>query len=429
VRAPSAARRLAATTLAAAALAACGEHRADVGPAPDQVDVHGAPSARRAAGAGLYARYCALCHAPDATGYAADHAPSLVSRTFLESASNDFLTRAIKNGRPGTAMAGYAKARGGPLEDDEVAALIEYLRYPNPSAIVPPKAAVHGEPARGEATWTRACQPCHGTKEKRGEYVHLQNPELLATASDGFLRHAIVNGRPGTPMPSFRALLDERELADVIAFVRGPAPAAPEKPAPRVPRSAAEVPANLPLIINPSGGKPSFTLREERYVPADQVKAALDGGKRIVILDARAPSDWLDGHIPGSVPAPYYDLAKLDAVPKDGTYIVAYCACPHHASGAVVDELRKRGFKQTAVLDEGILVWKQRGYPMASIEPPAGGAPPPPAAPSPGTSAGVGAPASPGGGTAPLPGGVPGVGGLRPTGAAPGSGAPRPRNL
>jgi len=85
-----------------------------------------------------------------------------------------------------------------------------------------------------------------------------------------------------------------------------------------------------------------------------------------VIIDARAASDWYVMHIPGSIPIPYYMLARLDALPRDGTWITAYCACPHHASGAIVDELRKRGFPHTAVLDEGILEWKKRGYPTVS---------------------------------------------------------------
>ena len=31
----------------------------------------------------------------------------------------------------------------------------------------------------------------------------------------------------------------------------------------------------------------------------------------------------------------------------------------------VVDELRMRGFANTAVLDEGIVFWQDAGYPMA----------------------------------------------------------------
>jgi rhodanese-related sulfurtransferase len=51
-------------------------------------------------------------------------------------------------------------------------------------------------------------------------------------------------------------------------------------------------------------------------------------------------------------------------MPKDSTWIVAYCACPHAASGQVVNKLRDYGFQNTAILDEGILVWAQLGYPV-----------------------------------------------------------------
>jgi hypothetical protein len=43
---------------------------------------------------------------------------------------------------------------------------------------------------------------------------------------------------------------------------------------------------------------------------------------------------------------------------------VAYCACPHHLSGIVVDELIKRGHKKAYVLDEGINVWRQKNHPV-----------------------------------------------------------------
>ncbi len=123
-------------------------------------------------------------------------------------------------------------------------------------------------------------------------------------------------------------------------------------------------------MINPKGPSPEFTLKADRFIPIDDVKRALDEKRRIVIIDARASSDWLTMHIPGSISVPYYAFARLDTLPRDGTWITAYCACPHHASGAVVDELRRRGFTHTAVLDEGILEWKKRGYPIAG-QPPA----------------------------------------------------------
>jgi rhodanese-related sulfurtransferase len=72
---------------------------------------------------------------------------------------------------------------------------------------------------------------------------------------------------------------------------------------------------------------------------------------------------------------PYYDTAKLERIPNDGTWVVAYCACPHHASGAVVDALRQRNYPHTAVLDEGILFWREHGYPVEGDATGVGGAP------------------------------------------------------
>jgi mono/diheme cytochrome c family protein/rhodanese-related sulfurtransferase len=314
--------------------------------------------ARFEAGAAAFTKYCALCHAADATGYAADHAPSLVSTTFLATATNEYIARGIREGRPGTAMAGYGKIRGGPLDDDEVAAIIAFLRDRGPARERLPTLPVTGDVPRGEAVYKANCQRCHGTRTDRGDAVHLANMSLLSAASDAFLRYAVVHGRPGTPMPSFQGVLGEDEIDDVVAMLRTWA-----MPPPPEPIAPPELPPLTDPIINPRGQNPVFTLREDRYVPIADVKAALEAKKRIVIIDARATSDWLVMHIPGSISVPYYGYARLDELPKDDTWITAYCACPHHASGVVVDELRKRGFKHTAVLDEGILEWKKREYP------------------------------------------------------------------
>ncbi|HEY3499220.1 MAG TPA: rhodanese-like domain-containing protein, partial [Polyangiaceae bacterium] len=77
---------------------------------------------------------------------------------------------------------------------------------------------------------------------------------------------------------------------------------------------------------------------------------------------------------------PYHDANRLERIPNDGTWVVAYCACPHHASGEVVDALRARKYPNTAVLDEGILFWKDKGYPLAGENAPK--SPPPGARPS-----------------------------------------------
>jgi rhodanese-related sulfurtransferase len=108
-------------------------------------------------------------------------------------------------------------------------------------------------------------------------------------------------------------------------------------------------------------------------VSVDEVRRALAEKRRMVIIDARPPSDWMRVHVQGAVSIPYHDMKRLDEIPKD-VWVIAYCACPHHLSGIVVDELWKKGHDRALVLDEGILEWHRRGYPVTA----APGVTPPP---------------------------------------------------
>ncbi len=307
-------------------------------------------------GAELYGKLCAMCHGDEREGGKSDNAPSLASPTFLASVSDNFLRDAIVTGRPGTAMGGYGKRTGGPLSAADVDELIAFLR-----AGAPPHAVLHAPapgPSVGEGKdiYTHTCATCHGAPGQRGTAVYLAGASFLRTADDAFLAYAIANGRPGTKMEAQK--LSPAQVGEVIAYMRSwaaPAPAQPQQQ---------EVPKDLPIVLNPKGPTPTFPpLKEDRYVPAADVKAAMDKGAKLVIVDARPPSDWLRVHIPGAISIPYYDMKMIDQLPTDGTWILTYCACPHHASGIVLDELRKRGFKNSAVIDEGILGWQRAGYP------------------------------------------------------------------
>jgi len=307
--------------------------------------------------AAMFATLCAHCHGPAAAGYAADHAPSLVNPTFLESASDLYLHHSIEQGRPGTSMAAYAASAGGPLSPPAVDRLVAWIRSHGPPAReLAPVAA--GDPARGHTSYVARCQSCHGDATERGPYVMLANPAFLAAASDPFLQHAIVAGRPGTAMPAFAATLGPQEIADVVAYLRSLAR----------PVDASRLPpptGKEPLFAYPEGPAPEFTIKDDRFVGVDQVVRALRERRRFVIIDARPESDWMVAHITGAVSIPHYQLRRLDEIPADA-WAIAYCACPHHLSGVVVDSLRARGHAHAFVLDEGILEWERRGYPIVA---------------------------------------------------------------
>jgi len=314
-------------------------------------------------GRDLYARMCAVCHGRQGEGYAADQAPALAQPDFLASVSDQFLRSAIANGRAGTTMSAWSTVRGGPLAPRNVDALIAFLdaRGTRTRATLDERSDT-GNAVRGAEVYARECQRCHGARGTGGPNVHIGDPELLAGATNGFLRHAIGAGRPGTPMPPFAALLADGAIDDVVALLRSWQ--AHASSVARYAPPARPLPLPLgPVPLNPRGPEPAGFRAQPATTGADAVKAQLDRGARMALLDARAPSDYLGEHIAGAVSVPFYDPEPyISQLPKDA-WLVCYCACPHAESGQLAQKLVQKGFTKVTVLDEGLGVWKGRKYP------------------------------------------------------------------
>jgi cytochrome c oxidase cbb3-type subunit III len=343
---------------------------AGCGPRVDAVVPDGKepPSEAAQQGKQLYDKYCKLCHGEDARGYSADHANQLANAEFLRSAPDQLLVMGIDQGRPGTPMSAFGKMFGGPLALEQERKIVAYLRSLGEGRIALQDKPAAGDPAAGETLFKARCAKCHGEKAEGKTALSLSNPVFLMTAPDDFIRYGILKGRPGTPMPAFEKELAAADVENLVAFIRSLA-----RNVESLPRGGEPPPSFDTAVIHPDGPDPAFgALREGRYVPAAEVKAAFDKRAKMVLLDARPTSDWLLSHIPGALPVPYYDADRMAAkLPKDGTWIIAYCGCPHAASGHVMDMLREKGFPKTAVIDEGIFEWIRRGYPITYGKPPA----------------------------------------------------------
>lgn len=313
-----------------------------------------------------YQKFCALCHGSEREGNAADFAPSLRSKSLMATTPLNFLASTIGFGRPNTAMAAYLIDMGGPMSMKEIFNMALWLQYKSGhEPITLGTEAVSGDLKKGALLFESKCAECHGKMAEGITAPALANPAFLAFATDTYIKYAIENGREETEMIAYKNELSTKDINDLTSYIRSLTSGwSPE------PKALATYPKPADYILNKNGVNPEFDLKENRYVPMLQVALALENKKKMVILDTRTTSEWHNAHIPGAVPVPYYITEKEVAkdLPRDDTWIIAYCSCPHAASDKIINMLRKQGFKNTAVIDEGFFNWINAGYPVIGGE-------------------------------------------------------------
>jgi cbb3-type cytochrome c oxidase subunit III len=172
-------------------------------------------------GGALYAKLCAICHGGQGEGYVVEGAPALGNQDFLAVASDEFIFAAIARGRPGTKMSPWSAQLEGPLDDQQIQALVNFIRSRQtvPSVNVD-DVPILGSPRTGMQVFQARCTVCHGEDGEGNSAPSLNNSEFLAAASDGFIRYAVAYGRRGTPMASYATELTWREIDDLVALIR-----------------------------------------------------------------------------------------------------------------------------------------------------------------------------------------------------------------
>ncbi len=179
-------------------------------------------------GGELYALYCSSCHGNDGGGdlIAEIPTPSLNNDDVLGVIDDDYLRRVITSGRRGSYMPGWGPGKGG-LSRAEIDRIVSHLRtWQQDAAVAAEARAERGDPEIGRRYYQGLCANCHGTAGDGGIGISLNSPSFLAIASDRFLAETIINGRPGTAMPSWK-ILPTQGVSDLLAYLRTWQPTAP----------------------------------------------------------------------------------------------------------------------------------------------------------------------------------------------------------
>lgn len=96
--------------------------------------------------------------------------------------------------------------------------------------------------------------------------------------------------------------------------------------------------------------------------PAD-LKAALDAGENVVVIDARSNASYAEEHIPGAINIPHRTMdATTTAAIDRSALVVTYCdgiGCNASTRGAL--NMTRLGFNVKELMG-GLVWWKQDGY-------------------------------------------------------------------
>ncbi len=187
------------------------------------------PAAGAPDGAALYRQHCAVCHGTQGSGGVG---VPLSLPDFLAVASDDYLARTIRKGRPGRVMPAFPG-----LGDAEIDALVSYVRgFADVPAPRYDQTSLQGDASRGGKLFAQHCAICHGDHGQGGKGTgvtfsrprgapvmapSLGNPGFQESVSDAMLRATLLRGRHGTPMPSIGEMgLKASDADDLVAFIR-----------------------------------------------------------------------------------------------------------------------------------------------------------------------------------------------------------------
>ena len=104
-----------------------------------------------------------------------------------------------------------------------------------------------------------------------------------------------------------------------------------------------------------------------RETTVDEVKARLDRGDRLLLVDVREESEWAKDHLPGAIHLGKGVIERdvEEKLPDTATEMILYCGGGFR-SALAADNLQKMGYTKVLSMDGGIRDWRDRGYPLTS---------------------------------------------------------------
>ncbi len=106
-----------------------------------------------------------------------------------------------------------------------------------------------------------------------------------------------------------------------------------------------------------------------KEITREELKAKLDGGEDVVVVETLGPNYYEDVHLPGTINIPHTEVDQLapEMLPDKSAEVVVYCsnkACQNSPQAA--KRLAALGYENVYDYEEGKQDWIEAGLPTES---------------------------------------------------------------
>jgi mono/diheme cytochrome c family protein len=178
-------------------------------------------------GQDLFAKNCSVCHGDFGEGGPNPTRPDdiiapISSAEFLETRDDVTLRAIISQGQPNFGMSPFGNAYGGPLSDEEIDALVAFIRswQDKPPVELPPEIVSQPLSIEGPDIYAEVCAQCHGVHGEGLIGPSLNDPAFQSANTDEQIFNTINVGHEATAMIGWGEILSADQIHQLVDYIR-----------------------------------------------------------------------------------------------------------------------------------------------------------------------------------------------------------------
>lgn len=191
-----------------------------------QYTLEAASGAPQALGQQLFADNCSDCHGDLGEGGENPARPGdiiapISTAEYLKTRDDSTLRAIIAQGQPNFGMSPFGSAFGGPLDNDEIDALVGYLRswQADPPVELPPEITVETVDLNGFEIFSEVCAQCHGITGGGDTGPSLRDPDFRNNRTNQQMYDSISQGHEASDMIAWGSILSSGQIEQLVDFI------------------------------------------------------------------------------------------------------------------------------------------------------------------------------------------------------------------